>query len=320
MSLRLMKVVVVIVAGGWVNHFQALQARSDEPIVLKYKAAKGDKVLYKTGFGLKQSQSIMGMKFDNTVTQETIVSRVVESVDADGQATVKLKAERRKMSSEFGALGKYEFDSKSTERDTSSAVGASVTPLLERLTGSEYEALVNSRGQVIEVKGYAELVGDLLKDNPLAQQFGANDNKSAAHQEQRGFIILSEKPVKPGDQWEVPVDIELTKIGKMKGTITYTYEGADKVGNRKTARIGVVSNFSLELNIDQGTSKVTGTLSTTSSSGTVQFDPEAGRVVSSKQTSGLSGQLTVEAGGMMIPIDNQQEDTETLELLDKLPD
>ena len=320
MSLRLIKTVVVIVVGGWVAQAQAPQAQANEPIVLKYKTAKGDKFHYKMGFDMKQSQSVMGMKFENTIKQETIVSRVVDSVDADGQATLKVKADRRKMSSEFGALGKYEFDSKSTERDTSSAVGAAVTPLLERLTGSEYELLVTSRGHVAEVKGYAELVGDLLKDNPLAQQFGAADNKTAAHQEQRGFIVLSEKPVKPGDQWEVPFDIELTKVGKMKGTITYTYEGPDKVGDRKTVRIGVVSNISLEMNIDQGTSKVTGTLSTTNSTGTVQFDPEAGRVVSSKQTSGLSGQLMVEVGGMTIPVDNQQESTETLELIDKFPE
>src|SRR5579872_2201338 len=119
MPLRLMKAVVVVVVAGWVTHFQASPARSDEPVLLKYKTAKGDKVHYKMGFEMKQSQAIMGMKFDNTVKQETVVTRAVDSVDADGQATIKLKAERRKMNSEFGALGKYEFDSKSTERDTS---------------------------------------------------------------------------------------------------------------------------------------------------------------------------------------------------------
>lgn len=314
MSLRLMKVAIVVIVGGWIGH-----ANADEAILLKYKPAKGDKAIYKMNFDMKQSQSIMGMKLDNTIKQETIESRVVDSVDADGNATLKVKAERRKMNADFAAAGKFEFDSKSTERDTTSAIGSAVTPLLERLTGSEYELVVNSLGRVTEAKGYAELVGDLIKDNPLAQQFGAVDNKTAAHQEQRGFIVLSEKPVKPGDQWEVPFDVELTKIGKMKGTITYTFEGPDKVGDRKTVRIGVASNISLELDIDQGVAKVTGTLSTTSSSGTVQFDPVAGRVVSSKQTSGMSGQLSVAVNGMTIPIDNQQENTETLELLDKLP-
>lgn len=318
MSLRLMRVAVVVIVGGWMA--QAPQIQADEAILLKYKVAKGDKAIYKMGFDTKQAQSIMGMKLDNTIKQETIVSRVVDSVNADGNATLKIKTERRKMNAEFAAMGKYEFDSKSTERDTTSAVGAALTPLFERLTGSEYELVFTPRGRVTEVKGFAEMVGDLVKDNPLAQQFGAVDNKTAVHNEQRGFIVLSEKPVKPGDQWEIPFDVEMTKLGKIKGTVTYTYEGPDKVGDRKTARIGVASNLSLELDIDQGGAKVTGTLSTTTSSGTVQFDPEAGRVVSSKQSSGLSGQLSVAVGGMNIPIDNQQENSETVELLDKLPE
>src|SRR5258708_30149172 len=282
MSLRVLRTVVVVVVGGWAAHAPALPAQADEALLLKYKPAKGDTVHYKEGFGMKQSQSIMGMKLENSVKQESIASQVVEAVGADGKATVKMKTKSRKMSSEFAGAGKYEFDSKSTERDTNSVVGAAVTPLLERLTGSEYELAVTSRGEAAQVKGYAELIRHLVKDNPLAQQFGAIDNKSAAHQEQRSFIVLSEKPVKPGDQWEVPVDAEMTKLGKIKGTITYTYEAPDKVGDRKTVRIGVVSNISIELNLDQGTTKVSGTLSTTSSSGTVQFDPEAGRVVSSK--------------------------------------
>jgi hypothetical protein len=316
MWLRLVKIaVVVVIVGGWVA-----QGQADEPILLKYKTTAGDKLYYKSGLDLKQTQSIAGMKYDNTIKQETIVSQVVSAVGADGKATLKVKADRRKLNAELGPQGKYEFDSKSTERDTTSAVGAPLTPLLERLTGSEYELVLDPRGLVTEVKGYAELIGDLLKNNPFGGQFAAADNKTAAHQEQRGFIVFSEKPVAPGDSWEVPFEVELTNIGKIKGTTTYTYEGPDKVGDRKTVRIGVASNISLEMSIDQGTAKVSGTLSTTSSTGTAQFDPEAGRIVSMKQTSGLSGKLTVEAGGMMFPVDNDQEQTETHELLDKLPE
>ena len=34
----------------------------------------------------------------------------------------------------------------------------------------------------------------------------------------------------------------------------------------------------------------------------------------------MSGQLTVEAGGMTIPVDTQSEESNTIELLEKLPD
>jgi hypothetical protein len=270
---------------------------------------------------MKQTQTINNMKIENSTTQEAVMSRVVDQVDEKGTAIFKTKTEQRKVKADLGAAGKFEFDSKSTDRDTTSAIGASVTPLLERLTGSEYQVSITSRGEVADVKGFAELTADLLKDNPLGAQFaGGGGNAGARLAEQESFIVLSEKPVKPGDQWEVPFEIELPQLGKAKGKVVYVYEGDDKVGDRKTVRIGVTTDLSFDLDLNAGGAKVTGTISTSNSSGTVQFDPEAGRVVSSKRSVSMSGQLSVEAGGMTFAVDNQQEQTSTSELLDKLPD
>lgn len=132
--------------------------------------------------------------------------------------------------------------------------------------------------------------------------------------------MMGDDPVKPGDQWERSIDHDIPGIGKATGKVVCVFEAFDKVGDRKTARIGVTTNLSLALNIDAGGAKITGTISTTQSSGTVQFDPEAGRVVSSKNNMSLSGQLTAEAGGMTFTIDSQQEQTTTNELLEKVPE
>lgn len=312
-------IAVVIVACA-----MASRAQAQEPVLLKYKPTKGDKLYYKAKQHMDQKQTltIMGMaiKLENMVDQEAISSQTIDSIAADGNATIIVKGERRKAMAEFGGAGKFEFDSKSTERDTSSQLGSELTPLLERLTGSEYQLIITPRGAVTEVKGFAELVGDLVKDKQFASIFASADNKSAAYQEQDAFVILSEKPVKPGDSWEVPYDVELPMVGTIKGKNVYTYEGPDKVGDRPTARIGVVSELSIELKIDSPSSKVTGTLTSSGSTQSVQFDPVAGRVVSAKQKFSMAGQLTVEAGGMIIPIENQQDHTGSWELLDKLPE
>jgi hypothetical protein len=295
-------------------------ARADEPVLLRYKAAKGQTQFYKNRSEMKQNQSFAGMKLDNSMNQEAILTRVVDDVSSDGVATYKLKADRRKVEADFGFIGKFSFDSKSSERDTSGPLGASLIPILERTTGSEYQVLVSPRGEVKEVKGYAELFGDLIKDNPLAQQFGAWDNKGASVTEQEAFVVMSDKPVNPGDRWEIPFELELAPLGTMKGKTTCVYEGADKVGDRKTVRLGVTTDMTFHLKLEQPDSKVNGTLTTSNSSGTVQFDPEAGLVVKSKRSYSMSGQLTAEAGGMTIPIDTQQEQINELELLDKLPE
>jgi hypothetical protein len=312
MSLRRLGLAAIIGLLGLIG-----PALADEPVLLRYKLAKGDKLIYKTGQESKQSQTVLNMKIETATTHEAIILREVDSVDSEGTATLKTKAERRKLK-----VGDYLFDSKSTDRDTTSAVGAAVTPVMERLTGSEYEVLVNSRGAVIDVKGYIELIGDLVKDNAVAQQIlGAGGGKAGAQiAEQDSFVVLSDKPVSPGDQWEVPFDIDMAGVGRVKGKIVYVYEANDKVGDRKTVRIGVAPDVSIELKIDAGGAKVSGTLSSSSATGSVQFDPETGRVLKSKRSISMSGQLTVEAGGMTIPVETQTDESNTAELIEKLPD
>ncbi|MBI3861645.1 MAG: hypothetical protein HY290_07095 [Planctomycetia bacterium] len=296
-------------------------AAAAEPVVLKHKFAKGDQLVYRKAETEKQHQKIFDMKLDTTTTREVVNSLVVDEVDSAGSALLKSKAVRRLMKSE-GPTGKFEFDSKSTERDTSSETGAAVTPVLERLTGSEYQLKVTASGAVVEVRGFAEMIADLVKASPFGvlQAGFMSDNEGAAYSEQEQFVVLSDKAVAPGDTWEVPFDVELKGLGKIKGTLKYTYEADDKVGDRKTVRIGEVMDYSLEMKLDAPGARVSGTVSSTNSTGTVQFDPVAGRVVSSKRTSTASGQLTVEAGGMTFMLDDEEEHTATVELLDKLPE
>ena len=314
MSLRRLGLLILLASGS------LSPALADEPVLLKYKLAKGDRLLYRNAQEMKQAQTVMGMNVDNSTKQETIVSQVVDAIDEQGNATFKTKAERRTLNIK-SAAGDYEFDSKSTERDNTSAVGGQVTPLLERLTGSEYEVKVSPRGDVVEVKGYAELIGDLAKDSPFSQFAGAaGDNTTARLSEQDAFVFLSDKPVKVGDTWERPIEMEIPKVGKIKGKTVYVYEADDKVGDRKTVRIGMTIEISMEMNLDAGGVKVTGTLSTTSSSGTAQFDPAAGRIVSIRREVSIAGQLSVEVGGMVLPVDTTQDQINTFTLLDKLPE
>jgi len=311
MSLRRLRLAAIFGVLGLIA-----PALADEPVLLRYKLAKGDKLIYKTSQETKQTQDVLNQKIETTTIHDTIILREVDTVDLTGTATLKTKAERRKLK-----VGDYLFDSKSTDRDTASEIGAAVTPVLERLTGSEYEVLVSVRGAVVDVKGFVELLGDFVKDNATAQQIlGAGGKAGAQIAEQDSFVILGDKPVSPGDQWEVPFDVDLEGVGKAKGKIVYTYEANDKVGERKTVRIGVAPDISMELKVDAGGVKVTGTLSATSASGTVQFDPEAGRVLTSKRSVSMSGQLTVEAGGMTIPVNTQSDETNAIELIEKLPD
>ena len=97
---------------------------------------------------------------------------------------------------------------------------------------------------------------------------------------------LRKKPVKPGDSWDEPYKIKLPKLGEFEGKRKYTFVGPDKVGDTPTLKITVDTDLSGDLDIDMGATTVTGTFETDSASGTVQFDPATGRILTmdSKQT------------------------------------
>jgi hypothetical protein len=310
------QVLAVLAAFCWL----ASVVQAADPVLLKYKFAKGDQLIYKSTEESKQTQSFMGNKADTVTKQEIVTLRTAADIDSKGTANLKTKAERRKVTVK-GPGGDFAFDSKSTERDTTSAIGSAATPLLERMTGSEYEVSVSPHGSVVDVKGLSEMVADLVKDNPIAQQFGGAATKAGAMlSEQPSFAILSEKPVSIGDQWEQPFEVEMEKFGKIKGKVVYMYEADDKVGERNTVRIGTTTEMTLELNFEATGAKVSGTLTAQNATGTFQFDPLAGRVLSAKRNSTVSGQLSVEVGGMTIPIDTTTEENLTIVLLNKLPD
>ncbi len=298
-----------------------LPADDAEGVKLVYKFNKGEKTLFRTGGELKQVQTINNQKIETTMNTTSFGSRLVDTVDETGAARIKVKTERMTIKSSIAGQTDYEFDSKSTERDKSSAIGAALTPLYERLSGVELELSIAANGEIKDLKGYAEALGDLLKDNPIGAGFtGGGSNDAAKTNAQELFPVMSDKPVKPGDTWGRPVDIDLKGIGKIKGKVTYKYVGPDKLGERATAKITAITDLSIEINLDVTGAKATGTLTSSNSEATVQFDPAAGRVVSYKSTQTIGGQLSIDVNNMTIPLQSDQTQATTYELLDKLPE
>lgn len=294
--------------------------RADEPLLLRYKAEKGDKAVYRTTSETKQKQTINNLNFETTTTQDDITSRTVENADPD-KLTFKLKNERLKTKMSLGPAGTFEFDSQSTEREKGSLIAGLFLPVFERISGSEYETVIDSRGFVVEVKGYAELFADLVKENPIVgQMVGGGTNDGAKTMVQGSFLMFGEKPVSPGDTWEVPFEIDQAKIGKLKGKHTYHYDGPEKVGDIMAVKLSVSSELSVDVSVDFMGAQAAGTISASNSSGTVLFDPAAGKLLSSKTSITMSGQLNLTVNGMNIPMQTETTETTTRQLLDKLPE
>jgi hypothetical protein len=296
-------------------------ALANDGVELKYKFAKGDKMVLRAKSEVKQTQTIMGQTVETAINNESVSTITVEEVDEKGNFHIGLKGERLKVKMNVGPLGEYVFDSQSSERDKSSVLGGALTPLYERLGGITFQATIKPDGEVVDVKGYVEQIRDLLEGNPLTAQFanGGTDEAAKLGLEQQ-FPRISGKAAKPGDTWERPYELNLPKIGKVKGKSTYRYLGPDKVGDKETAKIEVMSEGAIEINVEQMGAKVTGTLNVTSGNSTIQFDPIAGRILVHDDTVVMAGDLNVDANGMNIPIRQEQTVKTKVEYLDKIPE
>ena len=299
----------------------AAQARADEAVELRYKLQPGDSQIYRTTAVVNQTQKIAGMELKNVIESTDVTVFTPEKAGDDGK--LQLQAENRQMKTrmDLGQVGEYTFDSKSSSNDKSSLAGAALTPIYEALTGAVIQVTITPRGEVTKVEGLKELIGDnLLKDNPFGAQAAAvaTDEGAMASYSDR-FVNLPEGPVKPGDTWEHPYELKLPGLGTAKGKTVYKFETRDKVRGRDTVRITTRDEMSFDIDLDQMGAKVTGQLSITSASGTIQFDPEAGELVSKESNQTLAGNLNVNAMGQNIAIQQEQTHKTTIELLDEVP-
>lgn len=296
-------------------------AQAQDAVTLRYKMAKDDRLIVRKTQTVKQSQSVNDKKFDTEINSTDVTVRTLERVDQEGNFHLRTENKLLKVKINIGPLGNYTYDSTATDNETGSVLGSALTPVYDRLKGALLKLVHTPRGEVVELNGLQDLISDLVKGSPLAAQFtGGGSDKAAALSVAEYFPVMSEKPVRPGDTWEVPYELDLPRLGKAKGKRTYKYVGPDKIAGRETARISVTTDLTFDLDLDMGGTKVKGSLSINNSSGTIQFDPLNGQLVTMKNEYDLAGDLTVTAGDMEIPVRTEQKQTVTLDVLEKLPE
>ena len=294
---------------------------ADEPLLLRHKLEKGSTHILRSKVENKTTQSIAGMNLDSAITQTGIEVRVVEDVDANGNAKIKTKTERLKAGTKIPVLGDYEFDSTKPERDKSSSLGSELTPLYERLVGSDLNFEVTSRGVVTSFTGYSQLVADVIKDKPLASQFAGGGSDNVAKLGAQGaWIVFPENAVKPGDKWENPLEMDLAGLGVIKGKETVTLLAIEVRDGHKIAKLSSFSDLAFDAKLDMGGAKVTGKITSTNSSGSSEFDITAGKLLKQTAELTLSGQLTVEVNNTQLPLQLTQTLSSEQVAIDKLPE
>lgn len=295
--------------------------RSEDAVTLHYKPTPNEPLIYKTVTTLKQKQTIGEMKIETGITRTMVSSWRLTETDDEGRFHWQAENRQLHVKAKGGPLGEYTFDSKSTERDSASVLGAALTPVFSSLNGAFLNVTLDSRGNVTEVKGYEDLLAGQIKNDPFSGQytFGGTDRGAALDFQER-FVIFCDRPVKKGDPWEADYTREVPGIGKLEGKKLFRHDGAGNVGDCETVKISFTYDASLETDYKFEGAEVSGTIFVNDSSGSAHFDPQSGQLVSLKSTVTFGGNVSLTAGGNSFDVPTEQVWQVEVQRLEKLPE
>lgn len=304
----------------------ASPAAAAGPIKLQYKFKKGDKLIYRATKKVKKTEVVNNNTFQTLVESRSVDLRTFKRKDKRGNFQFEDETKRVKVDLKVSQIvdnkakpiAAFKYDSQSTDNDSTSAIGALLTPVLDTLNGATFTVTITPDGEVLPFKGFKELMaGVVTKDNPFAAGYS---DEAYRLEFAESVARLSDKPVKPGDTWTQKYSVKLPNVGTVKGEAKYKYEGEGRIGNRKTVRISATYEGTIEVDAKRAGGKVTGTLTVSDSKGVIHFDPRTGRLVSKERSTRTSGSLNIEAGNNTLTVDSDQTDNLKVELLEKLPE
>lgn len=290
-------------------------------VLLRYQFGENDEQILRTTTTLHQEQTVNDQKFETDFSTTDVSIRTLEKKDDEGRLHLQSENKRLHVKVDVGPLGKYEFDSASTERDKGSALGSALTPLYERLSGAYLWTTISPRGEVTGTRGYAELVKDVIGDNPIAAQFaGGGTDEAAKAGAAQMFVAWPEKAIAPGETWESEFKLDLPKIGEVLGKTKFTFDKIVEEEGVRIAEFTTKPELSIDIEIEQAGAKIGGRLQTEKAKGRIRFDLDKGRLLSRSESYTIAGTLHVSAAGQELMIPMSQTQDVKVELLDELPE
>ncbi|QDU79610.1 hypothetical protein Pla110_13210 [Polystyrenella longa] len=293
-----------------------LPATAAEPMQLKYQFSKDKPLNYRITTAMEQTQKVgeqsSSMKMVNMT--DTIFS--LDEKSEEGDFSLSSVTNRLRVTMDNPLADAYEYDSASEENPTEGLLAAQMTPIFNELKGAQLKLRLSSLGEILEVKGYAELMKAIIKKVPAAAGMaGSFSDEAAKKQYEEVFPTWLDKPVAEGDQWESEFVMDLGPQGKANGKKTYAYRGPSEVNGRATVLINVKHEIEINIDVNQGLSTVEGLMKTQDSEGEIHFDPATGEIVKVDTQYLIVGSIKVTAQGQVRVVESSQDHHISVELI-----
>jgi hypothetical protein len=282
-------------AGTWRFLLAALTAivwaASGQPAAgaeaLSWKFKAGETLRYTMVQETTQGMKAMGQEFKTNMNQTVNLHWTVKNVASDGSAELSQTIDR--VRTKVDAPGNsFEFDSESG-KVPEGQIASLMTPMLKSLVGAEFTFKMNGRGELSDVKVPQKLLDSLRQAGPQAAAGGMFSEEGLKNLISQSSIALPGESVDKGKTWKQASRLPLPMIGTMVMDKIYTFEGPDEKAPG-LLRISLNTKVALEPAAD---SNIAVKISSQKGEGAISFDPQAGRIVSSRVNDKLQMMLSV---------------------------
>lgn len=301
--------------------FAVLPAAGQDKATLKWGAFKKDAVFYETLFSKsEQIMKVAGTDVNQVQEQTFNFSWTVTEVDAEKKtAVIKQQIIGLDMKIDIGG-SKIAYNS----QEAKPAGGTNpLNKFFEELKKGEFKYTLNTeKMEVTKLEGHKEFVDGLVNANPAMKPLLDRilSQKALTDMAQALFGTLPNKEVKKADTWTQPVKMDMGPLGSYETTYTYTYEGKDKDNEKVTVKSSLKYTPPDAANQQGLPFKVKDAkLSGKDGTGTLLFDPKAGRLAKSEVSTELTGDVTIEIGTTSTPVSLTQKQKIEITISDTNP-
>ncbi len=244
---------------------------------LRWKLNPGEVLRYSLEEKLASKLIVMGREKKSSTSQTLKLSWNVRTISATGDAEITTRVERVRMRIDQPPFIPMEFDSDSKQQDTPDEFEA-IAKQVKATAGAEFSFVMKPTGEIADIR-FPELTLKKLREGVPAEVAGQG---MFTEQGLKDMLLQSSLPpflaesLEPGKTWSSKPSKLTTPLGNLVIDKVFTLQGPDP----KTPRlllVGMEARVSLE-----PAENVTAKIRTQEGKGSLTFDADAGRIVTSR--------------------------------------
>ena len=280
-------------------------ARAQE--TFRWKFAEGDVLKYTNEQTVTNTEKVMGKERKQKIAQSTTYTWTVKAVSAAGDADIVHRIDRMTMKIDSPPFVPLEFDSSSPNADVPEPFEAEVN-MMKAAVGAEFSFKMKPSGEIENIKIPEATLKKLREGSPA----GEGKQEELSEQSLKEIMIQSSPdpfpqiPLEAGKSWSSKPNRMPSRLGTLVLDRSFTFQGPDPK-NPKLLLIAMEGKVTLE-----PAANVTVKIRSQDGKGSISFDNESGRIVSSRGTQ--KTEMVISAQGQEI-----DQTTETNSVMNLVP-